>query len=100
MKELISVRACAGEREGRRPYAGEASFVRRSDREGRLLGKLESGRFSVLTLPMESEGVVVYENFSEFKDMESGEIGEGVDEYLINPNAEYHQRPGISPDLE
>jgi hypothetical protein len=77
-----------------------SSIFKGYDRDGRLLGKLKSGKFSVLTLPMEGEGVVVYENFSEFEDLESGEIGIGVDEYLINQNAEYHQRPGISPDLE
>jgi hypothetical protein len=31
------------------------------------------------------DGVVVFENFAEFENLETGEKGVGIDEYLINP---------------
>ena len=66
------------------------------DKDGNVLGKLKSEKFSTLFLPMGEEGggAVVHENFSEFTDLETGEKGDGVDEYLINPNEEYHENPG------
>jgi hypothetical protein len=46
-----------------------------------------SSRFSHLFLPMTEKGggVYVYENFSDFTDLDSGAAGVGIDEYLINP---------------
>ena len=66
------------------------------DKDGNVLGNLKSEKFSTLYLPMGEEGggAVVHENFSEFTDLETGEKGDGVDEYLINPNEEYHENPG------
>ncbi len=67
------------------------------DREGRLLARLKTEMFSCLCLPMQDkEGVVIYENFVEITDLETGEKGHGVDEYLLNPNVPYHENPGIS----
>jgi len=56
------------------------------DEAGRVC-KLKSEKFSGLYLPMKEkgEGVVIHENFSRFQDIESGETGTGIDEYLINP---------------
>ena len=66
------------------------------DREGRVLATLKSEMFSSLCLPMQDkENMVIYENFSEFVDLETGEKADGVDEYLISPNEPYHESPGI-----
>jgi len=56
------------------------------DKEGRIW-KLKSEKFSGLVLPMQEKGsgVIVYENFAEYTDLETGEKGVGIDEYLINP---------------
>ena len=49
----------------------------------------KSERFSKLYLPMTGKkakaGVHIFENFSVFTDLESGQKGVGIDEYLINP---------------
>ena len=42
--------------------------------------------------------MIIYENFVEFTDLETGEKGHGVDEYLLNPNEPYHENPGVSID--
>ena len=49
--------------------------------------RFRSEKFSGLYLPMEGRpgGVVVHENFAEYTDLDTGEIGIGIDEYLINP---------------
>ncbi len=49
--------------------------------------RFESKKFSGLYLPMKEkgEGVVVHENFAEYTDLEAGQKGVGIDEYLINP---------------
>lgn len=49
--------------------------------------RLKSEKFSGLVLPMDEKGkgVTVYENFSEFTNLDTGEKGVGIDEYLINP---------------
>ena len=49
--------------------------------------KFKSEKFSGLALPMDEKGkgVIVYENFSEFTNLETGQKGVGIDEYLINP---------------
>jgi hypothetical protein len=56
------------------------------DKEGKTW-KLKSKKFSGLYLPMKEkgEGVVVHENFAEYEDLETGEVGVGIDEYLVNP---------------
>ncbi len=50
--------------------------------------KLRSRKFSGLFLPMKEkgEGVVIHENFSDYENMDTGEKGVGIDEYLINPD--------------
>jgi hypothetical protein len=69
------------------------------DREGRILARLKTDMFSRLCLPMQDkENMLIYENFVEFTDLETGERGHGVDEYLLNPNEPYHENPGISAD--
>jgi len=57
------------------------------DKEGREW-KLKSEKFSGLALPMneKGKGVIVYENFAEYTNLETGEKGIGIDEYLINPD--------------
>jgi hypothetical protein len=49
--------------------------------------RFRSEKFSGLYLPMEGRpgGVVVHENFAEYTDLDTGEKGIGIDEYLINP---------------
>ena len=37
------------------------------------------------TLSEKAKGVVIHENFSDFENLETGEKGYGIDEYLINP---------------
>ena len=56
------------------------------DKQGKIW-KLKSEKFSGLALPMDEKGrgVIVYENFSEFTNLETGEKGYGIDEYLVNP---------------
>ena len=50
--------------------------------------KLKSEKFSGLYLPMKEKGagVVVHENFADYVDVDTGEKGVGIDEYLINPD--------------
>ncbi len=50
--------------------------------------KFESKKFSGLFLPMKEkgEGVVIHENFADFVNLETGQKGVGIDEYLINPD--------------
>lgn len=57
------------------------------DKEGGTW-KLKSEKFSGLALPMKEKGkgVVVYENFSDYTLLDTGEKGVGIDEYLINPD--------------
>jgi len=60
------------------------------DKAGKVIAKVKTEKFAGLALPMaDKEGVVVYENFAEFTDLETGEKCNGVDEYLINPNEKY-----------
>jgi hypothetical protein len=49
--------------------------------------RFRSERFSTLFLPLseKAQGVVIHENFAEFENLETGEKGVGIDEYLINP---------------
>ncbi len=49
--------------------------------------RLRSERFSNLFLPMTEKpgGVVIHENFADFENIDTGERGVGIDEYLINP---------------
>jgi len=56
------------------------------DKDGKVW-KFKSERFSNLYLPMtgKKEGVHIFENFAEFEDLETGQKGVGIDEYLINP---------------
>lgn len=56
-----------------------------SDKQGRTW-KLKSEKFSGLALPMDekNKGVIVYENFAEYTNLDTGEKGVGIDEYLIN----------------
>jgi len=56
------------------------------DKLGRVW-KLRSEKFSGLALPMDEKqkGVIVFENFAEYTNIETGESGYGIDEYLINP---------------
>jgi hypothetical protein len=55
------------------------------DEKGRTW-KFKSEMFSTLYLPMaDKEGVAIHENFAEFTNLETGEKGYGIDEYLINP---------------
>jgi hypothetical protein len=69
------------------------------DPQGRVLARLKTEMFSRLCLPMQDkEKILIYENFVEFTDLETGEKGKGVDEYLLNPNEPYHENPGISID--
>ncbi len=50
--------------------------------------RFESKKFSGLYLPMKEkgDGVVVHENFADYTDLDTGEKGVGIDEYLINPD--------------
>lgn len=58
--------------------------------KGEVLAKIKSESFHRLRLPMaDKEGVTVFENFSEFTDLQTGEKCDGVDEYLINPKHDY-----------
>jgi hypothetical protein len=69
------------------------------DKEGRTLARLKTDMFSCLFLPMpDKENMHIYENFVEFTDLETGEKGHGVDEYLLNPNEPYHENPGLPID--
>lgn len=56
--------------------------------ENKKKWRLKSEKFSGLYLPMKEKGngVVVHENFAEYVDMDTGEKGVGIDEYLINPD--------------
>jgi len=65
-----------------------SSLFTAQDQGGRIW-RLKSERFSGLYLPMEGKGggVVVHENFAEFTDLDTGEKGIGIDEYLINPRS-------------
>ncbi len=81
-----------------------SSIFKAYDGNGNCLGKLRSEKFSGLVIPHidkenKNEKVTVYENFSEFTNLETGQKGDGVDEYLINANEAYHQNPGVqNPD--
>jgi len=57
------------------------------DEQGREW-KLKSQKFSSLYLPMKEKGkgVVVHENFADYQNLDTGETGVGIDEYLINPD--------------
>ena len=70
------------------------------DREGRALARVRSQMFSTLRMPMPvtdaKKVMMLHENFAEFADLTTGETGNGIDEYLINPDEPYHERPGIS----
>lgn len=57
-------------------------------RDGRVW-RMRSEKFSGLYLPMKEkgDGVVIHENFSDYENLETGERGVGIDEYLINPEA-------------
>ena len=69
------------------------------DREGRVLARLRTEMFSRLCLPMQDkEDRIIYENFAELTDLETGEKGHGVDEYLLNPHEPYHEKPGLPID--
>ena len=50
--------------------------------------RLRSQKFSSLFLPLKEkgDGVVIHENFAEFKNLDTDETGVGIDEYLINPD--------------
>lgn len=63
-----------------------ASVFTGVDADGRSW-KLKSDKFSSLYLPMQEKGkgVVAHENFSEYENLDTGEKGVGIDEYLINP---------------
>jgi hypothetical protein len=56
-----------------------------TDQSGKVW-RLKSQKFSSLYLPMKEkgDGVVIHENFSDYEDLETGEKGVGIDEYLIN----------------
>ncbi len=68
-------------------------------KDGKLLAKIKSEKFHSLKLPMaDKEGVMIYENFAEFTDMETGEKCDGVDEYLMNPKDKiYENQAGGAP---
>jgi len=70
------------------------------DRQGRILARVRSEMFSTLRMPMPltdaRKVMMLHENFAEFTDMETGEKGDGIDEYLINPDEPYHEKPGAS----
>ncbi len=67
------------------------------DRDGNVLARIKTEMFFPLRLPMvDKENMTIFENFVEITDLETGEKAAGIDEYLINPNQEYHEKPGIS----
>jgi hypothetical protein len=63
------------------------------DEKGEVVGRLKTEKFHQLKLPMvDKEGVVIYETFSEFTDLDTGEKADGVDEYLINPKDNFYKK--------
>lgn len=69
------------------------------DQEGRVLARVRSEMFSTLRMPMpltDAKKIMMFhENFAEFTDLETGEKADGVDEYCLNPDEPYHEKPGV-----
>ncbi len=67
------------------------------DKDGNVLARIKTELFSPLRLPMQDkENTTIFENFVEITDLDTGEKGLGIDEYLIKSIDEYHENPGIS----
>jgi hypothetical protein len=79
---IIRVNVDDTKHDGEKPLS---SVFTGTDKAGKVY-KFQSEMFSQLYLPMKEKGdnVVVYENFAEYTDLETGEKGIGIDEYLVN----------------
>ncbi len=85
---MIRVTITDTEFDGKKPISSVFTGI---DKQGNVVAKLKTEKFHGLVLPMaDKEGAVVYENFAEFTDLETGEKCDGVDEYLINPKEDYY----------